>query len=136
MKMMSSYSSIEGIGFAIPSSTVRNVVNAIAKDGEVKGRTSIGITVGAVPAEAAEHYELPEGLYVSDVAEGSDAEKQGIKVGDIITAVNDIPVRVTTDISAIKDELQVGDSMKFTVWRDGETMEFNVRLMDTNDVYG
>lgn len=136
MKMMSSYSSVEGIGFAIPSGTVRNVVNAIAKDGEVSGRTSIGITVGAIPPAAAEHYELPEGLYVSDVVEGSDAEKQGIKVGDIITAVNDTPVRVTTDISAIKDALQVGDSMKFTVWRGGETMEFNVRLMDTNDVYG
>lgn len=136
MKMMSSYSSVEGIGFAIPSSTVRNVVNAIAKDGEVSGRTSIGITVGAIPPEAAEHYELPEGLYVSDVAEGSDAEKQGIQVGDIITAVNDTPVRVTTDISAIKDELQVGDSMKFTVWRDGKTLEFDVKLMDTNDVYG
>lgn len=136
MKMMSSYSSIEGIGFAIPSSTVRNVVNAIAKDGEVSGRTSIGITVGAVPPEAAEHYELPEGLYVSDVVEGSDAEKQGIQVGDIITAVNDTPVRVTTDISAIKDELQVGDSMKFTAWRNGETFDVNVKLMDTNDVYG
>lgn len=136
MKMMSSYSSIEGIGFAIPSSTVRNVVNAIAKDGAVTGRTSIGITVGAIPPEAAKHYELPEGLYVSDVVEGSDAEKQGIQVGDIITAVNDTPVRLTTDISAIKDELQVGDSMKFTVWRDGETMEFNVKLMDTNDIYG
>ena len=136
MKMMSSYSSIEGIGFAIPSSTVRNVVNAIAQNGEVKGRTSIGITVGAVPPEAAEHYELPEGLYVSDVAEGSDAEKQGIKVGDIITAVNDTPVRVTSDISDIKDGLQVGDSMRFTIWRNGKTMEFDVQLMDTNDVYG
>lgn len=136
MKMMSSYSSIEGIGFAIPSSTVRNVVNAIAKNGEVKGRTSIGITVGAIPQEAAQHYELPEGLYVSAVAEGSDAEKQGIKVGDIITAVNDTPVRETADISKIKDELQVGDSMKFTIWRDGKTTEIVVQLMDTNDVYG
>ena len=50
--------------------------------------------------------------------------------------MNDTPVRVTTDISAIKDELQVGDSMKFTVWRDGKTLEFDVKLMDTNDVYG
>lgn len=136
MKMMSSYSSIEGIGFAIPSSTVRNVVNSIASTGAVTGRTSIGITVGAIPPEAAEHYELPEGLYVSAVAEGSDAEKQGIQVGDIITAVNDTPVRLTTDISAIKDTLQVGDSMKFTIWRDGKTFDVNVKLMDTNDVYG
>ena len=49
MKMMSSYSSIEGIGFAIPSATVREVVNSIVRFGEVRGRPSIGITVGAIP---------------------------------------------------------------------------------------
>ena len=49
MKMMSSYSSIEGIGFAIPSTTMRDIVNALVKDGEVRGRPSIGITVGAIP---------------------------------------------------------------------------------------
>ena len=88
MKMMSSYSSIEGIGFAIPSSTVARIVNALVEKGEVSGRTSIGITVGSIPDEARERYgdKLPEsgGLYISDVAEGSDALKKGLRRGDIL----------------------------------------------------
>ena len=77
MKMMSSFSSIEGIGFANPSSTVREVINSLARYGEMRGRPSIGITVGSIPATASSHYKLPEGLYVSEVSKGSDAEIEG-----------------------------------------------------------
>lgn len=136
MKMMSSYSSIEGIGFAIPSATVKGVVDSIVRFGEVQGRPSIGITVGGIPENAASHYDIPEGLYVSAVAKGSDAEAQGIKAGDIITQVNHIPVSTTDEVNKIKNGLQVGDVMTFTIWRQGETLEIDVTLMDTNDVYG
>ena len=136
MKMMSSYSSIEGIGFAIPSSTVQNVVRALVRDGEVRGRPAIGITVGSIPEDAASHYELPAGLYISDVSEGSDAEKQGILPGDILTAVNGTPVTTTDEVNELKNEFQVGDTMLFSIWRDGEEMEFSVMLVDTNDIYG
>ena len=135
MKMMSSYSSIEGIGFAIPSGTVCKVINALLKDGEVKGRPAIGITVGAIPENAKEKYNLPEGLYVSAVSDGSDAKEQGIKAGDIILAVNGTEVHTTEEISRIKDEMQVGDKMILLVWRNGETMEISISLVDTNDVY-
>lgn len=135
MKMMSSYSSIEGIGFAIPSSTVQGVVNSLIRNGEVRGRPSIGITVGGIPASAKEKYGLPDGLYVSGVQENSDAAKQGIKVGDIITEVNFQPVTTTDEISDIKNTLEVGDAMIFKLWRDGETFEVSVMLMDTNDLY-
>ena len=135
MKMMSSYSSIEGIGFAIPSSTVCKVANALLKDGEVKGRPAIGITVGAIPKNAMEHYELPEGLYVSAVSDGSDAKEKGIRPGDIITAVDGTAVKTTEEISRIKDTLEVGDTMTMTVWRDGESMDITIVLVDTNDVY-
>ena len=136
MKMMSSYSSIEGIGFAIPSSTVSGVVNALVRDGEVRGRPSIGITVGSIPEAAKTEYNLPDGLYITDVSKGSDAEAKGIRPGDVLTAVNGEPVSVTDDVVAIKNQLQVGDTMHFTIWRDGETLEIDVILMDTNDIYG
>jgi len=135
MKMMSS-SGIEGIAFAIPSSTVKSVVNAILKDGEVRGRTSIGITVGAIPEMARQVYkDLPEGLYISQVTEGSDAEAKGLQPGDILTAVNGTPVKETSEVAAIKDALSVGDSLVMTIWRNGEILEITVELMDTNDVY-
>lgn len=135
MKMMSSYSSIEGIGFAIPTSTVISVVNALCRDGEVKGRPSVGITVGAIPQNAKEQYGLPDGLYVSAVSAGSDAEAKGIRVGDVVTHVNGQPVTTVDEVSAIKNGLSVGDTMTFTVWREGKTFDVEVTLMDTNDIY-
>ena len=135
MKMMSSYSSIEGIGFAIPTSTVKTVVNSLLQYGEVKGRPSIGITVGAIPEYARDKYDIPEGLYVSAVQENSDAARQGIQVGDIITAVNYQAVTTTDEVNEIKNTLEVGDLMIFTIWRDGETFDVEVALMETNDLY-
>ena len=135
MKMMSYFSSIEGIGFAIPSSTVKSVVDQLAENGEVRGRPSIGITVGAIPQEAVENYELPEGLYISAVAENSDAAAQGIREGDILLAIDGQSVSTTEEVAAIRDTKGVGDSLRFTIWRQGETFEVDVRLMDTNDIY-
>ena len=135
MKMMSYFSSIEGIGFAIPSSTVKAVVDQLAENGEVRGRPSIGITVGAIPQEAVENYELPEGLYISVVAENSDAAAQGIREGDILLAIDGQSVSTTEEVAAIRDTKGVGDSLRFTIWRQGETFEVDVRLMDTNDIY-
>ena len=135
MKMMSSYSSIEGIGFAIPSSTVKDVVNSIVRNGEVRGRPSIGITVGGIPEEAMNQYDLPKGLYISDVQQNSDAYAKGVRAGDILTAVNHIPVTTTTEVNDIKSAYGVGDSLIFTIWRNGETFEVEVLLMDTNDLY-
>ena len=135
MKMMSSFSSIEGIGFAIPSVTVRSVVNDLIREGKVVGRPAIGITVGSIPENAKERYSLPDGLYISMVSKGSDAEKQGIREGDVLTAVNGIPVTKTTEVSAEKDKLEVGDTMVLTIWRDGESFDVEIALVDTNDIY-
>ena len=136
MKMMSSLSSIEGIGFAIPSATVQKVVDALVRDGEVRGRPAIGITVGAIPESAMERYDIPGGLYVSEVSKGSDAQKKGIREGDIILAADGVPVKTTEEIAALKNLHEVGDAMVLTVWRDGEEMEISVILGDNNDIYG
>ena len=135
MKMMSTFSSIEGIGFAIPSSTVQNVVNSIVSFGEVRGRPSIGITVGQIPANVALHYEMPEGLYVSAVSEGSDAEKKGITAGDVVTAVDGTPVSDVEQVNDMKNAKSVGDTMTFTIWRNGAESDVEVSLVDTNDIY-
>ncbi len=134
MKMMSSYSSIEGIGFAIPSSTIAAVADSLMQYGEVRGRTAIGITVGAIPENVTSHYDLPTGLYVSAVEEKSDAAAKGIQQGDIITAVNGNPASATSDILTVKNTLSVGETITFTIWRDGETFDVDVTLVDENDL--
>lgn len=138
MKMMSTSltsATIEGIGFAIPSATMKSVVDALIASGTVTGRPAIGITVGPVPEDAANYYDLPDGLYVDNVSKGSDAEAKGIMVGDILTAVNGQPVTTTAEVSAIKDALQVGDTLTLTIYRSGETFDVDVVLVDSSSVY-
>lgn len=136
MKMASSYYSVEGMSFAIPSSTVKEIVSMILAEGEVRGRPSLGITVGAIPSRVMEQYGLPEGLYVSAVEENSDAAAKGIMPGDIITAVNAVSVKTTQEMLDIKNGLQVGDQVRLSIWRDGESFELEITLIDTNDLYG
>jgi serine protease Do len=132
MKMMSSYSSIEGIGFAIPTSGILTVADDLLSGGEVTGRPSIGITVGAVTEAVADHYNIPNGLYISSVSKGSDAEAQGVKAGDILTAVNGQTVTTTSQVSDIKNACKVGDSLKLTIWRDGKTFDVSVKLVEAS----
>ena len=138
MKMMSSGSSIEGIGFAIPSATVCSVVNALIADGEVRGRPSIGITVGQIPDSQRDGEKIPTegGLYITAVSEGSDALAKGLREGDVLLEVNGQPVSTTAEVAAIKDAFRVGDSLHFKIWRESEIFEVDVVLVDTNDIYG
>ena len=75
---------------------------------------------------------------VADDVPGVDPEpvRPDAVVGDIITAVNGQPVSTVDEVGAIKNQLNVGDSMTFTIWREGETFDVDVVLMDTNDIYG
>lgn len=134
MKMVSAYGYIEGMGFAIPTSTVLPVVNALLRDGEVRGRTSIGIMAGNIAKEAAEYYELPEGVYVSGVMPNSDAERKGIQEGDIILAIDSVEVKTSQEVLDMKEGHKVGDTMTFTIWRDGKVFDVEIELVDTNDL--
>ena len=135
MKIMSSYmTTVEGIGFAIPSSVVKQIADQLIETGVVPGEPTIGIMAGAMTMEAMEMYDLPQGVYVSRVDEGSDALKKGLQVGDVITAVNGEKVSTVAQVNAVKEKLEVGDSITLTIFRDGETFDVEVILVDKADI--
>jgi len=136
MKMSSYYTSatIEGLGFAIPSTTVKTIADQLIAEGKVSGRPGLGVTVGSIPDTAAKQYGYPKGLYVSEIADGSDAKEQGLQVGDIITAVNGESVVTTQDVIDIRDRFSVGDTLIFSVWRDGEAFDLPIKIVDMNDL--
>lgn len=137
MKLVSSYakSSIEGIGFAIPVDTLRDVAGQLIANGRVTGRVALGVTVGAVPEQAKEQFKLPDGLLVDSILPESNAAKEGVRAMDVITAVNGQKVFSTAGLSDIIDRLNVGDEVVLTVYRDGETFEVTVRLQEFSDLY-
>ena len=104
-------------------------------DGAVYGRSTIGVTVGPISEDIADYYGIPVGLYVSEVLKNSDAQKQGIKKGDIIIKVNGKDSHTTADIAEEKAKLDIGDTISFTVWRSGSTFDVNVKIMDSVDIY-
>lgn len=136
MKMMSGYgSTIEGIGFAIPSTIVKDICDSLIAEGKVSGRPGIGIVCGSVPPQAMTEYGLPEGLYITEVSEGSDAKEKGILPGDVLTHINGIAVLTTDDVIRIRDDHEIGDELLFTIYRDGETFTVPVEIYDQNDLF-
>ena len=128
--------SIEGMGFAIPMTTVKEVVDELIANGHVTGRPAIGISGYDIDSTRASYFNLPQGVYVSSVDPASDAYQQGIQAGDIITGVNGKDITSMTDINEVKNELKVGDTMKLTIYRDGSTKEVSIKLIDQSTLSG
>lgn len=116
MKMMSWYSTVEGLGFAIPASTVERVVNELMRSGHIAGRPMLGITVR--PA-APEESDVP-GLMAEGVDPGSDAWAKGIRPGFVLTDADGVPLRENQDLLTRKEGLNAGDSITLS-WYDPET---------------
>ncbi len=126
----------EGMGFAIPSNTVKSVVDDIIKQGYVSGRVRLGITGKMVSNYQAQIYDVPIGIIIAEIHEDSDLASQGVKVGDIITKINGVNI---TGFDVLYSELtkySVGDSVKLTVYRqatnttNSSTFEVNVKLLE------
>ena len=78
----------EGLGFAIPSTTVKEIADQLIAQGYVSGRPAIGITGEPVSSFYQFYYNLPAGLYITNVEYGSDARKKGIEQGDILMSID------------------------------------------------
>lgn len=120
---------VEGIGFAIPANDVLKIVNDLKEYGYVTGRAYLGITPGQnIDSTIAQMYQLPAGVYVSSVTEGSCSEAAGLKSGDIITALGDRTVGSYEDLVAALADHSAGDETTITVYRSGQSLELNVTL--------
>ena len=133
MKIMSSATTVEGLGFAIPSATARSVANALISTGTVE-HPVIGITCFGVTDTGPERFGAT-GVLVVTVNENSDAYRQGMQVNDIITAVNGQSVASVADITECMGGLGVGDSLTVTVYREGEgELDITFELMEQNEL--
>lgn len=135
---LSSYgtTSIEGMGFAIPTATVKQIVDELIAYGHVTGRPAIGISGYDLDETRAQYFNLPQGVYVSSVDIASDAYAKGIKSGDIITGVNGKKITGMSDINAVKNDLKAGDSITLTIYRSGQTLDVTIQLIDEANLSG
>ena len=130
MKMSAYDDTVEGLGFAIPTTTVKTVVDDLIRQGYVSGEPSIGITCYTVTEEMAEEYDLPLGVYVKSVQQDSDAKKQGVFPGDVIVEANGQSITTIEELLALKEGMEAGDVIHFRLWRSGGYLERDVTLME------
>ena len=121
-----------GIGFAIPSNMVRSIMEQLIESGRVD-RGQLGVNLLPLTAEFRKSLGLPEnaqGALVSQVTEGSAADKAGIESGDVITAVRGDPIRSSAQLANTIGMLRVGESVEIGLLRDGKPMTVTAVLRE------
>ena len=118
--------SIDNIGFAIPVNSVRDIIESIIEKGYVS-RPYIGIQVSTV-SEESPSYGLPKGAAVKVILTDSPAEASGLLVNDIITEANGTPITSSDDLVSLVRKLEIGDSLKLKLYRQGETLELTITV--------
>ena len=127
--------SVEGMGFAIPSNDVVNIINQLEKDGKVT-RPALGITMVDLSAVSTQQQEqilkIPEsvtnGVIVTSVQPATPAEKAGLKQYDVITKIDDTDVSSGVELQSVLYQKKVGDSVKVTYYRGKEKKTTTIQL--------
>ena len=121
-----------GIGFAIPVNMARSVMEQLVKYGSVK-RGQLGVSMYTVTPDIAHSLGLANalGALVSQVVEGSPADRAGIRTGDVITSVNGQPVKSNSELRNTIGLLRVGDKVDIGLMRDGKPLRVTAMIADT-----
>ncbi|MDO5558793.1 MAG: trypsin-like peptidase domain-containing protein [Oscillospiraceae bacterium] len=144
MKMSSSYSSsgasVEGLGFAIPISQAKTIIDDLMSYGYVTGRPQLGITCRDVStAGGSQQYGSQQGsgqdgsssgVLVIDVTQDGPADKCGIKAGDIIVGVDGELVTSIQELNEAKNKHSAGDKIRLTIIRDRSYHDVTITLED------
>lgn len=131
-KMSSTYgsASVEGLGFAIPITDAKEIIEDLINNGYVTGRPQFGITGVTVTESDAERLNMPQGVYVYSVTEGSAAYEAGLRQGDVITAVEGTEITDMDTLNEVKNQHNAGDTIKITIFRAGETLDVDLTLQE------
>ena len=126
-----SSASIEGMGFAIPISSVSNLIESLM-NGEEEQTATLGIEGYMINESYSKSYNMPVGFYISRIVNGSGADSSKLEIGNIITKIDDIDINSFSDISNYLYEKKKGDTVKlvvkYTSGREYKEKEVNVVL--------
>ena len=127
IKMTSRYSSVEGLGFAIPTAYMERIVNDLLTFGSLQPEPALGVVVIQVGEQVA-----PDvwGIEVQSVTKNSPADKAGVREGDYVLSAGGQPVSSSQDLLRVRRQHHLGDELPMTLWRDGEIVEVTLSLME------
>ena len=114
-KVTSSSPTVEGMGFAIPISDIKDLVTSLMNGEEDTSNATIGVEGYMINATQSETYGMPVGFYISRIVENSGADKAGLEIGNIVTAINDNQVDDFGDITDVLYQKKKGDKIKLKI---------------------
>lgn len=119
----------QGIGFAIPINTAKEVLDDLIKNGSVS-RPYIGVIIQDVTKDFADYYGLKEqkGALIGDVYPDSPAEKAGLLRGDVILSINDTQIESSNDVSDLISKTKINDKLMMTIFRGGNTQFISITI--------
>ncbi len=123
-----------GLSFAIPIDVAVNVETQLIRSGHVvRGR--IGVEIQDLNAEFAESFGLdrPRGALVAKVEPGGPADRAGVKLGDVILAVNGVEIDRYGDLSSRVSNMRPGSEARLTIWRSRRELELTVRVAELDE---
>ena len=117
-----STTTVEGLGFAIPIDDVKSIITDIMENGAVTDKAYMAITAGTMTAQMAAQYsiDITQGVFVYSVVDGGAGDKAGLRLGDVITKMNDTDLTSRQDMSAAMKSYRAGDTVTLTVYRNGQ----------------
>ncbi len=121
----------QGIGFAIPINTAKDVLNQLISKGKVV-RPYLGVYLRDLSSELADYLGIisTKGTLVADIMPGSPADNAGIKAGDIILEINGMTINNSTDLTEKIGKMKVGQKVELKIMRDKKTFTINVTLAE------
>ena len=121
---------VEGLGFAIPSTTVMEIVNQLMEQGYVSGRPTLGIEGETVTTFQHYYYGIPAGIYITAVDDQLWAEGVDIHPGDILMAINGMAVTDMDQLNSYIYKLEVGDVVQLQLYRSRSQFILEVKLTE------
>ena len=122
---------VEGLGFAIPSATVKEIVDQLISQGYVSGRPTLGLEGESLSSFYQHYYRMPAGLYITAVDPGSDAYAKGIEDGDILLYIGNERITSMEEMNAAIYGREVGETVEAIIYRAGQ--QYRVELTLTED---
>lgn len=122
-------SGIEGMGFAIPINSAKPIYEQLIQYNKVK-RPYIGISGRDLDEKTAKANNLVVGIYILSIDEFSAAEKAGLKIGDVITAIDGKTISTMDELNEVKNTHNIGDEVKLKIYRNGSEKEISVTLQE------
>ena len=119
---------VEGLGFAIPSTTVKEIVDQLVSQGHVSGRPAIGFSSQTVTAFDRLYYNLPYGVYITHVEAGSDAARRGLETGDILLQLDGQRITDTEGLTQCLYSYNAGDTVELVIYRAGRQYALELTL--------